>query len=203
MDLKELKKNALAQSSKAKALQEERDGIVRNIALNIRNNIENIITPYVEEMNQFVKDIEVASLVDFESSETVLELGEKVKQKGFCLYLNLSNDGVQFYFTGNGQGFFLASANYRLPDDEKLLYLSEWFLSEDKVQKLLDIINAKYSILLEAWGSALKEYNENLSKTITELTEQLKASSTIEDKDDGTVEIHLGGKTYKATLKEE
>ena len=83
-----------------------------------------------------------------------------------------------------------------------LLNLSYWFLTEEKTQDFVDLVKQYYTDVLEVYSEQVKTRNEQLSQSITELTEELKRASTVEHKEDGTVEIHLGGKTYRATLKE-
>lgn len=86
---------------------------------------------------------------------------------------------------------------------DKIVSFSSILATEDKAEALLSEI---YKVYADFFTKALKQVegeNEKLSSQLKTLTDYLSDSHTIEEKEDGTVEIRLGGKTYIGTLKEE
>lgn len=74
--------------------------------------------------------------------------------------------------------------------------------SLDKCEKLISALRKVTAAYLEKCIPGFKEVNEGLEASITALTELLKSSSVVEENEDGTVEIQLGGKTYIGHVKE-
>ena len=56
--------------------------------------------------------------------------------------------------------------------------------------------------VLSSFSEQLKTENESLSESIRKLSEKLNETSTVTENEDGSVEIHIGGKTYVGTTKE-
>lgn len=86
-------------------------------------------------------------------------------------------------------------------------YYEEWSLlfgSEDKVNKLIEYINKYFEGILEIYlNDIIPTEMTDFKGRVEALKEALSDSHTVEEKEDGTVEIRLGGKTYIGTLKEE
>lgn len=76
-------------------------------------------------------------------------------------------------------------------------------LTEDNALKIVDTCKTAAVKLLEDVKQHLEETNSNLTECIETLAEQLSGSTTVEHREDGTVEIHLNGETYIGTLKKE
>ena len=49
----------------------------------------------------------------------------------------------------------------------------------------------------------MNEKNAELALQLDSLKEALSTSSVVKEKEDGSIEIHLNGKTYIGTVKEE
>jgi hypothetical protein len=80
--------------------------------------------------------------------------------------------------------------------------LAEFFESVDVCNSFIKQLNADYSLLIE---SAIKQYeteNPIVAETLQNLTEKIKNSSCVEQKEDGSIEITINGKTYIGTVKE-
>lgn len=96
--------------------------------------------------------------------------------------------------------YFHQQSNYSV-DDVKILY--ERFGTEEKSLASLGEIEGLFCAIFEKQIESLDGINKGLVDTLQELTSMLKESSCVEEKEDGKVEIHLNGKTYVGTVKEE
>ncbi len=76
-------------------------------------------------------------------------------------------------------------------------------LNEEKALKIVDTCKTAAVALLENVKQHLEKTNSDLTECIETLTKQLSGSTTVEHREDGTVEIHLNGETYIGTLKKE
>ena len=210
MDINELKSKVLEQAQESAQLAQNKRELEKQIKDTMAKNFKEIVKPFMEDMNKLIKSISDLSntSVSFGTGENTVKLflGENVSD---CYYFRLNK-----YWGGIYTNFGRKSDSYCNRWDTDLLTqtdcwsndytlkLSYWFLTEEKTQDFVEIVKEYYVELLEKYSVLVKNKNEQLSQSITELTEELKRASTVEHKEDGTVEIHLGGKTYKATLKE-
>lgn len=211
MDINELKSKVLEQAQESAQLAQNKRELEKQIKDTIAKNFKDIVKPFMEDMNKLIKSISDMSntSVSFGPGESIVKLflGEEVPD---CYYFRLNK-----YWGGIYINFGRKSDSYcnrwdtdllTLDDDcwthDYLLKLSYWFLTEEKTQEFVEIVKEHYADMLEKYSGLVKNRNKQLSQSITELTEELKRASTVEHKEDGTVEIHLGGKTYRATLKE-
>lgn len=76
-------------------------------------------------------------------------------------------------------------------------------LNEEKALKIVDTCKTAAVALLEDVKQHLESTNSNLTECIETLTNQLSGATTVEHREDGTVEIHLNGETYIGTLKKD
>lgn len=92
---------------------------------------------------------------------------------------------------------------YDKADKERILAYSELLSTEYKANALLEEIYTVYGNLFEKCAEKIKTENEEVSTKLESLSKYLKDSSTVEEKEDGSIEIHLNGKTYKGIVVEE
>ena len=86
---------------------------------------------------------------------------------------------------------------------ENIIPLFDYFGTEEKAQKTMqDYVYPVVKGLLDRWQKALVVKNTILEVQIEKLKEKLDNASVITESEDGSVEIHIGGKTYTAVLKE-
>ena len=210
MDINELKSKVLEQAQESAQLAQNKRALEKQIKDTIAKNFNEIVKPFMTDMNKLIKSVSDLSntSVSFSAEENTVKLflGENVPD---CYFFRLNK-----YWGGIYTNFGRTSDHHynRWDTDlltqtdcwsnDNILNLSYWFLSEEKSQEFVEIVKKYYVELLEKYSVLVKVRNEQLSQSITELTEELKRASTVEHKEDGTVEIHLGGKTYRATLKE-
>ena len=212
MDLNEIKKQIEAEANKTVTLQNEKRALENNIKKTVYQNIKTIVTPAIKEMNDFLKLIRDKTNVYFKFDDKYFPLALGLDAPDYYSFkLRINSYGVYLDFEKNTSYEFHRDISD--PDGEYAerdvfsngyhLYLSEWFYSEERAMELVDICREKYAVILDYYASKLRDENDNLSTAIELLKDTYAKSHCIEHNEDGTVEIHLGGKTYTATLKEE
>lgn len=86
---------------------------------------------------------------------------------------------------------------------ERVIAFGELFSTEDKANAFLAEVNEQYAKLFEEVIKVVDEKNVELALQLDSLKEALSTSSVVKEKEDGSIEIHLNGKTYIGTVKEE
>lgn len=88
--------------------------------------------------------------------------------------------------------------------DEEIPVWAELLRTEEDANNLVEAIGRYYIKIMEYYlTEVIPVSEENMRKSIENVKSLLSDSHTVEEKEDGTVEIRLGGKTYVGTLKEE
>lgn len=88
-------------------------------------------------------------------------------------------------------------------DRERVIAFGELFSTEDKANAFLAELNEQYAKLFEKVIKVVDEKNAELALQLDSLREALSTSSVVKEKEDGSIEIHLNGKTYKGIVVEE
>lgn len=88
-------------------------------------------------------------------------------------------------------------------DRRRVIAFSELFSTEDRTNAFLTEVNEQYAKLFEEVIKVVDKKNEELALQLDSLKEALSTSSVVKEKEDGSIEIHLNGKTYVGTVKEE
>lgn len=210
LNLDELKANIMEQADKAKQLANERAEQKSKVCAIVRKNLETIVVPYVLEMNDFLKVVrdKAVGSPPFDEIRVNIPLGEDIA-KDYTLCLRTSNYGVHIDYTNHGMGYFSHYLEYKQSREDKIYHyqyefnLRNVFLTEDKALALVDAIKDQYVIVFNAWANYLKDSNEQYAKAIEDLKDMLASAHTVETKEDGTVEIMLGGKKYVGRIAEE
>ena len=210
MDINELKSKVLEQAQESAQLAQTKRTLEKQIKDTVAKNFNEIVKPFMVEMNKLIKSISDMSntSVSFDTGKNTVNifLGENVPDY-YYFRLNKYWGGIYTNFGRTSDHYYNRWDTDLITQtdcwsNDNILELSYWFLTEEKSQEFVELVKEYYVELLEKYSILVKERNEKLSQSITELTEELKRASTVEHKEDGTVEIHLGGKTYRATLKE-
>lgn len=186
------------------------------------SNYNTIIKDTLEHLNTIAREMCERFGVYFTKAD-----GNNETKHFLANYRGNSTDNVYVSInTDNGHGFrpFYTSANvlhsdsldrailrhekdgsyvYDKADKERILGYSELLSSEDKANALLEEIFTIYGNLFEKCAERIKTENEEVSTKLKTLSEYLKDSSVVEEKEDGSIEIHLNGKTYKGVVVEE
>lgn len=197
MELNKLKEKALLLKEKNTKLHNEVNVKKAEFAQIIRKNFVEIILPYIRDMNGFIENLKFRfneqskQLID----TTQMNFGIKLSNWGITIfYKEWKSYGLDAYIT--------YEESYKKLDSDQWLLLAEFFESVDACNSFIKQLNADYSLLIE---SAIKQYeteNPILAETLQNLTEKIKNSSCVEQKEDGSIEITINGKTYIGTVKE-
>ena len=86
---------------------------------------------------------------------------------------------------------------------ERVIAFSKLFSTEDRANAFLAEVDEQYAKLFEEVIKVVDEKNSELALQLDSLKEALSTSSVVKEKEDGSIEIHLNGKTYIGTVKEE
>ena len=88
--------------------------------------------------------------------------------------------------------------------EEEIPVWAELLRTEEDANNLVEAISKYYINVMEYYlNEVIPVSEEKMRASIENVKSLLSDSHTIEQKEDGTVEIRLGGKTYVGTLKEE
>jgi len=77
------------------------------------------------------------------------------------------------------------------------------FMTVDGTLKRTEVLKKAYAVMLNECAENCDERISNLKNTLKELSETLSGSTSVTEKEDGTIELTLNGKTYVGTVKEE
>lgn len=210
LSLDELKANVMEQADKAKQLANERAEQKSKVCEIIRKNLETIVVPYVNDMNTFLKTVrdKAAGAPKLEEIRVNIPLGKDIDDS-YVLCLRVSDYGVDLDYTNRGMGYFSSYLQYADSRKDKVyryqyeFNLRNVLITEDKAFALVETIKTQYVTILSAWADYLKDSNEQYAKAIEELKNMLASAHAVETKEDGTVEIMLGGKKYVGHIAEE
>lgn len=208
MDLEELKASVLENAQKTKELREEESKLKGEICAVIKNNIENIVVPYMKGMNKFIENLRqlTDSVPKFEEYKDEILLGGDIEDC-YRLYLVVSAYAVHLSFKCIGSYGWNKYLDYSEADDV-YRYLHQYnlrhvFINEEETQKIVDLIQKKYTLIFTKWSEYVRGWNETLADRIADMRDALSKAHCVEHNEDGTVEIHLGDKVYRGTLIED
>lgn len=201
MELNELKEKALLLKEENTKLLKEVNVKKAEFAQTITNNFVEIILPYMRSMNDFIRNLHIRF-----SDQNVNKTEQLINTNQVTVSKCLTNYGIKIsYKEWKSYGL---DTHITFEDSYKKLYADQWILlaeffeSVDACNSFIKQLNADYSLLIE---SAIKQYeieNPILAETLQNLTEKIKNSSCVEQKEDGSIEITINGKTYIGTVKE-
>lgn len=198
MNLEELKERALALKEENVKLHSEIKARKAELAEITKRNFKEIVLPYIQDMNKFIKELNLQSFR--------LESKRLLDNSEILLSKECENYGVKLEFWEHRVYGIDCHLNYgdeyKKLSTELWVYLEKFFSSVESCNAFIEELNADYiSILCRAVADYEKE-NPELTEYLQYLAEKLKTSSCIEKREDGSIEITLNGKTYVGKLKE-
>lgn len=193
-----------------KVVEELKDCVAKNVKLEadikqsenrlyevFTSNYENILKEDIKLLEKLVSD--VCSKFDF--SITV-----QTSQTDYECRFSCSSVLSKFIGQNNAECWLRANACTFTPQNIKRENLNKFTYllgSEDNATKLLNEIYKAYAEGLKYLTEKIQGKNTGLETKLEGLSDSLTSTSAIKEEEDGSIEIHLNGKTYKGVLKEE
>lgn len=184
----------------------------KEVAYKVAKNYNEIVQPVETELARLLKSIrDTARFTEcppIDGATQDLFLGPEVDEDKLRLCLRTTHRGVHVAYIVRGGCSYaelwttIYSATEHSTTNATLALFAPWLASEEKANELVELIKKAYIPLLEWHRKKFEEIGSDLSSTVEHLQKVLDGSHTIEEKEDGTVEIQLGGKTYIGRVKE-
>ena len=178
-------------------LEQKKKELLDNMRKVIRDNYKNIMFEELGIYYQLARDLseKFACSTKYEDPEV-----------NFRLMFSRSNKEVWLNCQGYYFGFKGDSCELSYLDraeESPLRLLAEYLDTEEHAISLLERFRKGYSVILTDILEHINKENDKLYSAVQELTEKLADSSTVKEEEDGTVEIHLNGKTFRGKVVEE
>lgn len=194
MNLDELKAVCEAQVDIAKQTQKEIDEAKSLIAKRVRANFDSYVKPLANLYTSVYLMVDkVACLKSFD----IVALDDTGCFLGRSQKLGFTSSGCSTYELATGFCNDILSHS-----DDTVCQRFKCYSAADETMKLADKLRSEITKRFEKMADILKEENEKLSATLSELKASLEQSSTVEQVSENTVRVQIGGKTYIGTLEE-
>ena len=203
MNINEIIKTSESLLSENKELEDKKLRMQKELLEKVKKNYEKIFMPAIDEL--LTLDTRLARATEFPRQLITEEPLYRIYSNftgNFASDFYIVNRANQHDFNDYKNILHRKYPDRDFPIDYKLFLLKE-FISENSTLSHLDKIKDSFAGRFATYAGVLREKNEKLSAQIEAIAEQLKESSAIEEKSDGTIEITLNGKTYIGTVKEE
>lgn len=183
----------------------------KEVAYKVAKNYNEIVQPVETELARLLKSIrDTARFIKpapMDGDKEELFLGPEVDSDEISLFIRTSTRGVFVAYSAKSCEYgelwtSVHNAKEYSITNAKLALFAPWLASEEKANELVELIKKAYIPLLEWHKKQFEEIGSDLSSTVEHLQKVLDGSHTVEEKEDGTVEIQLGGKTYIGKVKE-
>lgn len=198
MNINELIADCKAKGEELAGLKEEESKLREEIGQKVKANYQ-IFKEYYENtflsVYTMLKDTTSTYINTCAIKERVYSLNDKRKLVIYARdYVSSPYLALRYADNGDVDIMRVDLGNY---ETSKLEEWSLVFGSEDKVNKLIEYFNEYFKEVLEVYLSDVIPVKlADFKSKVNALKEALSDSHTVEEKEDGTVEIRLGGKTY-------
>lgn len=148
------------------------------------------------------KNYEELYLTEYKSLVEIDELLSKETKIYFQSY-NANTDVLAFYPSDfAGWGLFYKGHEVTWFGNKEIGLFSDIFLSVDSTSKFLDSVKKLFAERFRRYEEKLDETAKDLREGLADVLDKLSRASCTEMKENGTIEITIGGKTYIGTVKE-
>ena len=120
---------------------------------------------------------------------------------GIEVYLRRTAGPRTYYFGLQGEDCELHYMQKM--DEEPLRLFSDYLDTEEHALQLLERVRKGYVSIFSQFLEYIGKENEELYNAVQDLSKKLADSSVMKEEEDGTVEIHLGGKTFRGKIAED
>ena len=210
MEMNELKENVFNQIEENKKLYAQKKDIETKIAEKVITNLRTILLPMQKSINETLKYINKNISLKYASKEICIF--ESIIGTAPKIIFNVSKSNIfigityfDLFYSSSIRVFSCIDSEIDLNNcftRETFASLEEIFGTEEKTQRISELMQDEFIKVLSSFSEQLKTENESLSESIRKLSEKLNETSTVTENEDGSVEIHIGGKTYVGTTKE-
>ena len=183
-------------------LEQKKKELLDNMRKVIRDNYKNVMFEELAIYYQLARDLSVkfACSTMYEDPEVSMRL--KFYRNDTEVWLKCTaKSGSWYYFGFKGDSCELSYMERA--EETPLKLLSEYLDTEEHALNLLKRIRKGYLVILTGILEHINKENDELYKAVQDLTERLNTSSVMTEDEDGTVEIHLNGKTFRGKVTEE
>lgn len=212
MDINSVFDELKAVAEKNDKLYRDVSGLEKSIAANVVKNYCEIVQPVETKFAHLLRDIRETARFTVTPpavDKEYLALDPQVDEEKFKLYLETDWRGVHLVYSVVGhccgemwQAIHSTTEYSGCLNAFKLSKFAAWLGTEEKANELVELLEKAYIPLLEWHKKQFEDIGSDLSSTVEHLQKVLDGSHTVEEKEDGTVEIQLGGKTYIGRVKE-
>ena len=179
-------------------------------AQTVLENFKNFFFSEADELHKLLRDFGVKRVYASLKGHLVYEIG------GGNFKLNPYSDYFSFLFESNGcrDGWYSSPedllsdltrrANNAAKENTSILeLLLTFFGTEDSKLKVLDSYRDAVVKDLQSMNDNICNNNYALSELLDKMENILSTTHSVTEKEDGTIELQIGGKTYVGTVKEQ
>lgn len=209
MDLDKLLAEVNQKKDEAEARAKQINDMHAQMNDTIEGNYVSIIKPVWEKYNDILSSLrdkhykecpsDYTVRIDATNPETNEEVWIELKFRGYNIVINKSStDNLDFW----QPGWTDVKTSSHEAKRFRFYSLYNFFANEECAQRFVDKLTDIMIDVLSGYSTNFDKTNAEYAQCISKLAEALKTAHTVEEKEDGTVEIQLGGKTYIGKVKE-
>lgn len=212
MDYKELKTltdKIIGEAGVMSQLENEKTELEKSSAKVIAGNFDKFFVPEYEnwkdiicKLAELTESYKAESMVMIQGKDTAISVRNFFAGGSYCGYFRIGSSEYDF----GGLRFNLieiinngAEFSTRV---ELLETMSHFFGSEELAIKTVESYRTNIKNMLDQYEELIASKSEELRLAIQNLNYMLEGLSTVDEKEDGTVTIHLGNKTFVGKLEE-
>ena len=178
-------------------LKEEQSNLQEQIVDNMNKNFYSLFYPEVEQLWNVVNKLSYITQIYIPDGYFGID------NKPLIVNFKVAHDQSRFYLELPDRSWNVKSKERKKASNFNLV--KSWlpyFGTEEATLETLDVAIKTFAIWFERFLEEIDQCNESLKASVEALKNELNGSSAIEEKEDGSVEIKIIGKTYIGTVKE-
>ncbi len=208
-EIENLVKNIDTCISERDAMLQKKAELKMNSAKVILENFENFFFPEANELHKLLKNFGEKRVSSSLDRHLTYEIG------GSNFTLSPHSNYFWFLFESNGCAYGWYSSpesllsnltekvNNATKENTSLLeLLLTFFGTEDSTLKVLDSYRDAVEKALQSMNDNIRNSNYGLSELLDKMQNILSNTHSVTEKEDGTIELQINGKTYIGTVKE-
>ena len=184
-------------------LEQKKKELLDNMRKVIKDNYKNVMFEELGIYYKLARDLSLkfSCSSKYEDPEVPMRLKFYCNDTEVWLKCTVSHTESNYYFGFKGDSCELSYLDK--VEETPLRLLAEYLDTEEHALSLLERFRKGYSMIFAHILERINKENEELYNVVQELTDKLNASSVMKEEEDGTVEIHLNGKTFRGKVVEE